>query len=480
MTAGSGATGSGATGRARPSRRNLALIVAIVVLAGALFGYNQGVISGTLRDIRRTFHAETFVVEAAASWVTLGALVGALVGGHLADRIGRRGALWIAAGTYTVGTIAQAAAPTIGVLVGARIVLGLGIGVASVAGPMYAAEAAPERIRGSLLAIYQFATTFAIFIGYLADEIFTRHGSWRYLLGAAAVLGVLLALITVVIPDSAVWYLKRGDRHRAEQALRRTVPPARVPDRLAEIQKSLRGTQVGWAGLLSPQWRRPLVLGVGLALFQQTTGINGIIYYADSIFSAAGFRTPEAQLSATTWAIGAVDTVFTLVAVAFLDRAGRRPLLLIGLAGMAVSLVVVSLSFLKLGSGTRGTRTTGISDAGIFLLVGVVLFIAFYAMSIGPVAWTVINEIYPGPIRGRGVAVASATHWGTEYLITQFFLSLLGVLGRAGVFALFAGLCVLGFLFIWRYLPETKGKTLEQIQQMWSTGQGARPHRAGR
>ncbi|MEV4692667.1 MFS transporter [Micromonospora echinospora] len=273
-----------------------------------------------------------------------------------------------------------------------------------------------------------------------------------------------LILVTVVVPDSAVWYLKRGDRRRARQSLCRTVPEDRVDQRLGEVEKSLHGRRASWRELLSPQWRRPLALGVGLALFQQTTGINGIIYYADSIFAAAGFRTPEAQLSATTWAIGAVDAAFALVAVGLLDRVGRRPLLLVGLAGMAVSLAVVSVSFLGAGAGRGDGRIT---TAGLFLLFGVVFFVAFYAVSIGPAAWTVINEIYPGPIRGRCVAIASATHWGTEYLITQFFLSLLDALGRSGVFALFAGLCVVGFLFVRRYLPETRGRTPEQIQQMW-------------
>ncbi|RUL91922.1 MULTISPECIES: sugar porter family MFS transporter [Micromonospora] len=469
--------GDSAAGRTKPPRRNLVAIIAIVVLSGAFFGYNQGVISGTLSDIRQAFHADTFAVEAAASWVTIGALVGALVGGHLADRVGRRGALWVAAATYIVGTIVQAAAPSIAVLSGARLVLGVGIGVASVAGPMFAAEAAPERIRGGLVAVYQLSITAAIFIGYLADELFTRSGSWRYLLGVAVLLGVALILITVVIPDSAIWYLRRGDRDRAQRSLARTVPRAKVQSRLQDMEKSLRGRRASWRELLSAQWRRPLALGIGLALFQQTTGINGIIYYADSIFAAAGFRTAEAQLSATTWAIGAVNTVFAVVAVGLLDRVGRRPLLLVGLLGMAAALVMVSVSFLKLGSGRSGTETPGLPDAGVFLLSGVILFIAFYAMTIGPATWTIINEIYPGPIRGRCVAIASATHWGAEYVITQFFLSLLDALGRAGVFALFAGLCALGFLFVWRYLPETRGKTLEQIQDMWAAGGRTHGHR---
>ncbi|MCF0092124.1 sugar porter family MFS transporter [Micromonospora sp. MH99] len=467
-------------GRGLPPRRNLVAVVSIVVLSGAFFGYDQGIISGALRDIRQTFHADTFAVEVAASWVTPGALVGALLGGHLADRIGRRGALWVAAATFAVGTVVQAVAPVIGVMFGARLILGLGIGVASVAGPMYAAEAAPERIRGSLLAIYQFSTTFAIFIGYLADELFEAGTSWRYLLAAASLLGVALALVTTVIPDSAVWYFGRGDRRRAEASLRATVPQPKVPQRLHAIEESLSAGKAGWREVLSPQWRRPLVLGVGMALFQQLTGINGIIYYADEIFSSAGFHTPQAQLAATTWAIGGVDSLFTLVAVAFLDRLGRRPLLLVGLLGMAVSLVVVSFSFARMAPGAQSAGATGHhpTDAGIFLLIGVVMFVAFYAMSIGPTAWTVINEIFPGRIRGRCVAIASATHWGTEYLITQFFLSMLDALGRSGVFALFAGTCVLGFVFVWRYLPETKGKTLEQIQRMWQTDARARrPHR---
>ncbi|MEU5962615.1 sugar porter family MFS transporter [Micromonospora parva] len=476
-------TASGARrGRDRPPRRNLFAVLAIVALSGAFFGYDQGVISGALRDIRQTFDANTFAVEVAASWVTPGALVGALLGGHLADRIGRRGALWVAAVAFGVGTLVQAFAPMIGVMFGARLILGLGIGVASVAGPMYAAEAAPERIRGSLLALYQFSTTFAIFIGYLADELFEAGSSWRYLLAAAVLLGVALALVTTVIPDSAVWYVGRGDKRRAEASLRATVPAEKVPQRLHAVQESLAAGKAGWREVLSPEWRRPLALGVGLALFQQLTGINGIIYYADEIFSAAGFHTPQAQLTATTWAIGAVDSLFTLVAVAFLDRLGRRPLLLVGLLGMAVSLVVVSVSFAKMDPGAQAAGATGHhpTDAGIFLLVGVVMFVAFYAMSIGPTAWTVINEIFPGRIRGRCVAIASATHWGTEYLVTQFFLSMLDALGRSGVFALFAGTCVLGFLFIWRYLPETRGRTLEEIQRMWQADARARhPHRAG-
>ncbi|MET8370462.1 MFS transporter [Micromonospora profundi] len=283
-------------GRGRPPRRNLVAVLSIVVLSGALFGYDQGVISGALRDIRQTFDANTFAVEVAASWVTPGALVGALLGGHLADRIGRRGALWVAATAFGLGTIAQAFAPVIGVMFGARLILGLGIGVASVAGPMYAAEAAPERIRGSLLAVYQFSTTFAIFIGYLADELFEAGNSWRYLLAAAVLLGSALALVTTVIPDSAVWYVGRGDKRRAEASLKATVPQQKVPERLHAIEENLAAGKAGWREVLSRQWRRPLALGVGLALFQQLTGINGIIYSPRS-HNSFRFRVSDSMRS---------------------------------------------------------------------------------------------------------------------------------------------------------------------------------------
>ena len=213
------------------------------------------------------------------------------------------------------------------------------------------------------------------------------------------------------------------------------------------------------------------MIGVGLALFQQLTGINAVIYYADNIFAAAGFSSAGAQTAATTWAIGGVNVLLTFVAVAWVDRLGRRPLLLTGLVGMGIALTTIAICFANLNHVTAhsASATNAPSDTGIIMLGAMMLFIGSFAFSLGPVVWTVINEIYPSQVRGRGVAVATAVNWGAAWLVTQFFLSLTDLLGESGTFGLFAFMCVVAFVFVWRVLPETKGRTLDEIQQMWVT-----------
>jgi SP family galactose:H+ symporter-like MFS transporter len=206
-------------------------------------------------------------------------------------------------------------------------------------------------------------------------------------------------------------------------------------------------------------------------VFQQITGINAIIYYSDRIFAAAGFATPLAQAQATTWAIGAVNVLATLIAIAFIDRLGRRPLLLAGLAGMGISLAVVGAAFFAIGATPPGAGTT---TAGVVTLVALVVFIVSFAFSLGPVVWTVINEIFPGSVRGRAVAVATAVNWGAAFLVSEFFLTLVDAIGESWTFWLFAFFCVVGGIWIYRKVPETKGRSLEQIQALWNPSDPAR------
>jgi MFS family permease len=212
------------------------------------------------------------------------------------------------------------------------------------------------------------------------------------------------------------------------------------------------------------------MIGLGLAIFQQVTGINAIIYFADQIFGAAGFATEASRTTVTTWAIGGVNVLSTLIAVAFIDRLGRRKLLLAGLIGMAVSLLVVGAAFEFIAAPETAQSTTqavGPSEAGLLTLVGLVAFIISFAFSLGPVVWTVINEIFPGRIRGRGVAVCTAVNWASAFLVSQFFLSLVGAIGSSATFWLFAAFSVVGCVWVYIYVPETKGQSLEQIQQIW-------------
>ena len=383
------------------------LVAGVILTAGVLFGYDQGVISGALRGIESSFSVTTLMTEIITSWVTLGAMVGALVAGVAADRFGRRPTLVGAAALFAVGAAIEALAPGAWVLVAGRLIVGFGVGVASVAAPLYAAEMAPSRLRGRFVSTYQFGITFGIFVAYFIDQQLSSGSQWRAMLGVSAVPAVVLVLMLVPLPDSPRWYLKAGRRADAVTALKK-VRGGDAEGGVSELEESLSedAQQATWGEVFSTRWRRPLVIGVGLAVFQQVTGINAIIYYADKIFAAAGFASPADQTAATTWAVGGVNVLATLVAIAFVDRLGRKPLLLAGLVGMGSSLAVVGLAFVQLDDVTRGSASGGSaassspSAAGIVTLVALVVYIASFAFSLGPIVWTVINEVFPRRVQG--------------------------------------------------------------------------------
>ncbi|MEO8752930.1 MAG: sugar porter family MFS transporter [Casimicrobiaceae bacterium] len=445
----------------------LVLVLVSVLLAGALFGYDQGVISGALTGIQKDFKLSPILVEVVTSWVTLGALAGSLAGGELADRLGRRKALLAAAALFAAGAMIEALAPAVPVLVFGRLVVGFGVGVAAVAAPLYAAELAPAAQRGRFVSCYQLAITLGIFFSYLIDAALAEAGAWRIMLGVSAVPAVLLLFAMLPAVESPRWLVRVGRREDARAAIMRVRPSVDPEVRLNSIDASLKDdpANASWGEVFNPLWRKPLMVGLGLAVFQQITGINAIIYYSDRIFQAAGFATPLAQAQATTWAIGAVNVLSTLIAIAFIDRLGRRPLLLAGLLGMGVSLAVVGAAFFSLESAGKGA---GASIAGTVTLVALVVFIISFAFSLGPVVWTVINEIFPGSVRGRAVAVATAVNWGAAFLVSEFFLTLVGAIGESWTFWLFAFFCAVGGIWIYRNVPETKGRSLEQIQALWS------------
>ena len=445
----------------------LLLVLVAVLLAGALFGYDQGVISGALTGVQRDFKLSPLLVEVVTSWVTLGALAGSLAGGELADRLGRRKALLAAAALFTAGAMIEALAPGVVTLVSGRLVVGFGVGVAAVAAPLYAAELAPAAQRGRFVSCYQLAITLGIFFSYLVDAALAEAGEWRIMLGVSAAPALLLLIAMLPAVESPRWLVRAGRREEARAAIVRVRPWIDPDVRLASIDAALKDdpANASWGEVFNPAWRRPLMIGLGLAVFQQITGINAIIYYSDRIFAAAGFATPLAQAQATTWAIGAVNVLATLIAIAFIDRLGRRPLLLAGLVGMGLSLAAVGAAFFSI---TSAVPSGGPTTAGIVTLVALVIFIISFAFSLGPVVWTVINEIFPGSVRGRAVAVATAVNWGAAFIVSEFFLTLVDAIGEAWTFWLFALFCVVGGVWIYRQVPETKGSSLEQIQALWS------------
>jgi sugar porter (SP) family MFS transporter len=448
----------------------LLVVLVVVLFSGGLFGYDQGVISGALHGIKQTFSLSPLLIEVVTSWVTLGALFGALVSGELADRIGRKRTVLIAGAMFTLGALIQALAPDTLILVAGRLIIGAGVGVAAVAAPLYAAELAPSALRGRFVSAYQLAITIGIFLAYLIDGWLSKTDSWRIMLGAAAVPGLLLFTVALIAPQSPRWLMMVGRKADAAAELSRIRPDVNVQSRLDSIETALRdeGHKASWREVFDPQWRRPLMVGVGLAIFQQITGINAIIYYADQIFASAGFVTQASQTTVTTWAIGAVNVLATLIAIAYIDRLGRRKLLLTGLVGMALSLVTVGLAFQFIKATPATAAGSGPTTAGIVTLCALVCFIVCFAFSMGPVVWTVINEIFPGHIRGRAVAVATAVNWGSAFLVSQFFLTVIRAIGNSLTFWLFALFCAIAWIWIYLRVPETKGQSLEQIQQLWS------------
>jgi sugar porter (SP) family MFS transporter len=444
----------------------------VTFLAGLLFGYDQGVISGALPLLQADLGLSTIESEIVTSWVTLGALFGALVAGATADRIGRRWTAVIAGVLFAIGAVVQATAPDAGVLTVGRVVTGLGVGFASVVAPLYAAEMSPKWIRGRFVSSYQLAITVGIFFAYLADDALTPSDRWRTMFALAVIPGVALVIGFLVMPESARWLLKMGRREDARASLVKVdgadVADAELATLESDLQAEEREGTASWGEVFGRGLRRALWVGVGLAVFQQVTGINAIIYYANEIFAEAGFTTAEEQAKATLYAVGLTNVLATLIAVAWVDRFGRRPLLFTGLVGMAVSLAAVGFSFAILETEPAGETSTTVG--GIVTVLALVVFIASFAFSMGPVVWTIISEIYPNRVRGRAIAVATAVNWFSAFVVAQFFLSIVDAIGESTTFFIFSGLCVVTYVFVWRYVPETKGRSLEEIQERWVVG----------
>jgi MFS transporter, SP family, galactose:H+ symporter len=433
------------------------IIAAISALSGLLFGYDTGVISGAILFVQEDFQLTTRQEEIVVSAVLLGATIGALIGGRLTDRLGRRTTLRQVAGLFILGAIGTALAPTMLWLSIGRLIVGIAIGIASFTAPLYISEISPPAVRGKLVSLNQLMITIGIVCSYLADYALAGSRGWRWMFGLAAIPALILLIGILFVPESPRWYMSRSMKDKAREVLFKMHTPAMAESELTEIEESLKQQEGDWKELMSPRLRRAMIIGIGLAVFQQFTGINTVIYYAPTIFQFAGLRSNSAAILATA-GVGIVNVLFTIVAVRLLDRIGRRPLLLYGLVGMILSLGVLGFAF---------TSPNLAQALAVISLVCVMLYVAFFAISLGPVFWLMISEIYPLKIRGRAMAIATVMNWGSNLLVALTFLSLLRSLGRPATFWLYALTGVVAWIFVYRLVPETKGKTLEQIEAQW-------------
>jgi SP family galactose:H+ symporter-like MFS transporter len=437
---------------------------AISALGGMLFGYDTGVISGAILFVEQDFGLSDFMVGAVVSAVLLGAAVGAAFGGDLADHVGRRKVIILAAVIFALGAVGTALAPNVLLLLFGRVVVGIAIGVASITAPLYISEVSPSKARGSLVSLNQLAITIGIVVSYLVDYGLADIQGWRYMFGLAAIPAVILGLGMLPLPDSPRFLVKHGQLDDARAVLKRIRSKAEVDDELNEIQASLKEQRTGRAEFFNPLVKPALIIGISLAIFQQTTGINTVIYYSPKIFQFAGILSASSAILATV-AVGVVNVVMTIAAIMLLDRVGRRPLLLVGLAGMIFSLGLLGTAFLLPSlSGMLGDMA----------LVGLMLYVAFFAIGLGPVFWLLISEIYPLKVRGLAMSIAGEANWGSNLIIAFTFLTLIQLLGRSGTFWLYASIGIGAWIFTYLLVPETKGRTLEEIEAHWRAGKHPR------
>ncbi len=441
-------------------KRLVYLATAISALGGMLFGYDIGVISGAILFIKSDFALSPGLEEVVVSSVLLGSLVGAVVGGLLADRLGRRRLLIVTAAVFASGAVGAALAPAIVWLVAARVVAGAAIGIASFVAPLYISEIAPVAIRGKLVSINQVALTSGIVISYGIDYAFAGSEAWRWMFALAVIPAAAFAVGLVFIPESPRWLVGRGHLDQARAVLTRIRGPEQVEGELTEIRNSVAQQQGHWSELLGPLLRPAMVVGIGLAVAQQITGINTVIYYAPTILKFAGLSSSSVAILASV-GVGLVNVALTLVAMQLIDRVGRRPLLLVSLAGMAVSLFVLGLAFaLPQLKGSLGW----IAVAGLMTYVG------SFAVGLGPVFWLMLSEIYPLRMRGRAMSVGTVANWGANLIVALSFLTLTEVLGKAPTFWLYGVVSIGAWVFAFLLVPETKGRSLEDIEAHWRAG----------
>ena len=433
----------GSTGHRRG--RSVTAITAIAAVGGFLFGYDTGVISGALLFIRQDFDLTAFEEGAIVSSLLLGAMVGALAGGSWADRFGRKRTIIAAALLFILGILLAIVAESEYVLILARFVIGLGVGVASDTVPLYIGEMAPPEHRGRLVSMNQLMITVGIVAAYLVDYAFSTNEDWRAMFAVGLIPAVVLGVGMLILPDTPRWLLSRGRREEAEEVAQ----SLGQHDVLQDAEEGSKQAKRNWRALAAKNLRRVLVIGIGLAVLQQVTGINTVIYYSPTILQEVGLASDNAILSAVP--IGVVNILMTLVSIAVIDKVGRRPLLIVSLVGMVISIAGLGFVFETDAGGTLA-------------VICLIAYVASFAIGMGPIFWLLIAEIYPQKVRGEAMSVATASNWLANFAVAQTFPLLIASIGSAATFWIYAGLGVLAIWFAIALVPETKDRTLEELE----------------
>jgi len=444
----------------------LFLVCIVAALGGLLFGYDTAVISGAIGFLQSRFALDPKWTGWAASCALIGCIIGVSVAGILSDRLGRKKVLIISAVLFLISALGTALPRNLTEFIIFRIIGGIGVGAASMTSPMYIAEISPARIRGRMVSVNQFAIIFGMLVVYFVNYFVARQGTeawnvqlgWRWMFGSESLPALLLLVMLFLVPESPRWLIKQKRHDAALAIFSRVGGPQHAKVELAAIEETIAHESGSIAQLFQPGMKIVLVIGVALAVLQQVTGINVFLYYAPEIFKKLGTGTNTALLQ--TVMVGAVNLLFTVIAIWTVDIVGRKPLMIIGAAGMGISLLAMGLvAFYQ--------RTD------LWVLIFVLGYIASFALSVGPVTWVILSEIFPTRIRGRAMGIATLCLWAANFVVSQTFPMmneskwLVDKFHHGFPFWVYGSLCAVSVLFVWLFVPETKGKTLEEIEKYW-------------
>jgi len=452
-----------------PAYPSITYICLIAAIGGLLFGFDTAVISGTLSFVKDQFALTASEEGWFVSSGLLGCIAGVILTSFLSDRIGRKKVMILSGFMFLLSGFGCAFAPDFNLLVTARLIGGIGVGMASVISPMYIAEFAPATSRGRMIAYYQLAITIGILMAYFSNALFLKLSqnnfqssflhwflqkeTWRSMFFVMSIPSAVFIALLIKIPESPRWLFSINKKEKAGAILNGTVGPLAAKKELDDMNNAASKHSKSKISVFSKSLRLPLLIGITLAILQQFCGINAIIYYGPRIFESAGIASDNALVFQVI--IGTINLLFTFVAIKNADKYGRRFLLLTGLTGIVLSLVLCGLLFY-----------TGNSNS-ILLLILIMMFIACFALSLGPVTWIIINEIFPTEVRSKAVAICTFSLWGAVWIVGQFFPWLLEKAGPAFTFWAFAFFSLINLIFSWRIVKETKNKTLEEVEQLF-------------
>jgi SP family galactose:H+ symporter-like MFS transporter len=427
----------------------------IAGLGGILYGFDMGIIAAMLDFVRESFNLSTRMEEVVVSVVLVGAMSGALAGGSIADRIGRRTTLVWGGIIFLVGSLLAFWSPNLATLIVARGLLGVAVGFTSVTAPVYVSELAPPRSRGLLIGFYQFALTVGIVLADLVGYWLAGQHAWRMMIGLGAAPAALFLILILTLPESPRWLFAQNRMDEVRFVLSRYTDQTGTQSLLEEIRIALAmPIEQRWSELWSPAVRTSLLIAVGFTILQQVTGINTIIYYGPQIFTLAGITSNKNAIFSTLL-VAITNMLATVIALVLVDRVGRKPLLYAGLAGMTASLALLAYSF--------HTPTAFGAAPGVVATICLMVYITCFAFSMGPIAWILVSEVFPLRVRGRGVAAASLGSGASNFLVSLTFLSLIKATSTVFTFLLYGVFCIVTLLFVRFIVPETKGRELETI-----------------